>query len=89
MARSESPTKDHSPAPNDGFPKRLFMNVIQLSSEDRDIIKLPIWAYKALNMIAGQPLSVSLPKWPGSLHFYDAQRIEIVPMSPSYFTVEQ
>ena len=65
------------------------MNVIQLSAEDRDMIKLPIWAYKALNMIAGQPLTVSLPKWPGSLHFYDAQRIEIVPMSPSYFTVEQ
>jgi hypothetical protein len=50
---------------------------------------LPRWQLKALSMAEGQPLSVSLPKWPGNLHFYDAKAIQIKPLSPNYFTVEQ
>lgn len=40
-------------------------------------------------MCTGQPLTVSVPKWPGNLHFYDAKAIEIVPLSPNYFLLEQ
>ena len=40
-------------------------------------------------MVEGQPLSVSLPKWPGNLHFYDAKAIQIKPLSPNYFIVER
>ena len=63
--------------------------MVELSAEDRDLIKMPLWQMKALSMAEGQPLSVSLPKWPGNLHFYDAQAIQIMPLSPSYFLVER
>lgn len=84
QASSESQQKRRPNAP-----LKLFMSVIQLSSEDRDSVKLPFWAISALGMLEGQPLTVSLPKWPGSLHFYDAKAIEIIPSSPQYFQVEQ
>ena len=63
------------------------MGVTQLSKEDQDLIKMPSWVFKTLSMAEGQPACVSLPKWPGSLHFYDAQTVELIPMSPSYYTI--
>ncbi len=38
-------------------------------------------------MAEGQPLAVSLPKWPGSLHFYDAKTVELTPTSPIYYQI--
>ena len=48
---------------------------------------MPHWVFKELKMYEGQPLCISIPKWPASLHFYDAKTIEIVPTSPNYYCI--
>ena len=69
------------------MPRKIFVKVVQLAKEDHDLIKVPHWIIKTLGMAAGQPLAVSLPKWPGSLHFYDAKSVELTPLSPNYYLV--